>query len=88
MLKNILRYKESVEPQDLQQFVILKDSLELGALTIQRHVLVLPIFFLSSSVPSLPSPHPSTMPCLFQAHLPSYLSIHTFLSPGLILSLS
>ena len=30
MLKNILRYKESVEPQDLQQFVILKDSLQLG----------------------------------------------------------
>lgn len=30
MLKNILRYKESVEPQDLQQFVILKDSLDLG----------------------------------------------------------
>ena len=30
MLKNILHYKESVEPQDLQQFVILKDSLQLG----------------------------------------------------------
>ena len=30
MLKNILRYKDTVEPQDLQQFVILKDSLQLG----------------------------------------------------------
>lgn len=55
MLKNILRYKESVEPQDLQQFVILKDSLELGASVIRCHVAVSPIFFLSSSMASLPS---------------------------------
>ena len=34
MLKNILRVKDSVEPQDVQQFVILKDSLELGEINI------------------------------------------------------
>ena len=56
MLKNILRYKESVEPQDLQQFVILKDSLELGTSVIDYHALVLPICFIESSMPSLPLP--------------------------------
>jgi hypothetical protein len=29
MLKNVLRYKDAVETQDLQQFAILKDSLKL-----------------------------------------------------------
>ena len=29
MLKNVFRYKDAVEPQDLQQFVILKESLQL-----------------------------------------------------------
>jgi hypothetical protein len=34
MLKNILRYKEAVEPADLQQFVVLKESLNLGTVAI------------------------------------------------------
>jgi hypothetical protein len=34
MLKNILRYKEAVEPADLQQFVVLKESLNLGTAAI------------------------------------------------------
>ena len=43
MLKNILRYKESVEPQDLQQFVILKDSLDLGKSVILLSLLPPPL---------------------------------------------
>jgi hypothetical protein len=86
MLKNILRYKESVEPQDLQQFVILKDSLELGASVVYGHMAILPIFFLSSSMPSLPSPHPSTLLYLFHAHIPCYLATQTFPPSDLTLS--
>lgn len=36
MLKNILKYKETVDPQDLQQFVVLKESLELDQVTADK----------------------------------------------------
>jgi len=36
MLKNVLKYKETVDPQDLQQFMVLKESLELDQVTADK----------------------------------------------------
>ena len=52
MLKNILRYKEAVEPADLQQFVILKDSLNLGNLTLHSAHAIRPSSFSHLRAPS------------------------------------